>query len=482
MSDELTHLDATAQTELVEAGQVSPVELVEAAIEKLERLNPILNAVVHPDFDRARERAAAAADAGADGSTARTRSGPFAGVPTLMKDLICHEAGQPFHEGNVHLRDIGWTADEDQVLAERFREAGLISLGRSNVPEFGMRPVCEPVAYGPTHNPWHLDHSPGGSTGGGAAAVAAGIVAIAHANDVGGSIRAPASHCGLVGLKPSRGRSTQAPDFFDAFGGMNEDLAVTRSVRDTAAVLDAVCSRPVVGDWYPTWPASPSYVGDAATAPGRLRIGFLAGHASVDVHGDVADTVRHIAAELSRLGHEVDETHPDALDEDINGFALPHYAAGTAWTIDEHWTRQLGHPIPDDEMEPTSLFLRDLGRSVTGPQLLAARELAQLWTRRLLSWWADHDVLLCPVVPVPPPRTGADHDDAHLITFCAPFNISGQPAMSVPGAVVDGLPIGVQLVAAHGREDVLIRLAAQLEEATGWLDRRPPDHAPVVKP
>lgn len=393
-----------------------------------------------------------------------------------MKDLICHEAGLPFHEGNAHLRDIGYTATTDQVLAERFRAAGLISLGRTNVPEFGMRPVCEPLAYGPTNNPWKLEHSPGGSTGGGAAAVAAGIVPVAHANDVGGSIRAPASHCGLVGLKPSRGRSTQAPDFFDAFGGLNEDLVVTRSVRDTAAVLEAVCSRPVVGDWYPTWPASPSYVGDAVTPPGRLKIGFVAKHPGIAIHHDVADTVRSVAATLSREGHEVLDAHPAALDEDLMGFAAAHYTAGTAWIVDSWWTRELGHPIPDDALEPTTLVLREIGRSITGAQLLEARELAQAWTRRLLSWWADFDVLLCPVVPVPPPRTGADHDDAALIGFCVPFNISGQPAISVPGAVVDGLPIGVQLVAAHGREDVLIRLAAQLEEITGWLDRWPPDH------
>ncbi|MGK2929555.1 MAG: amidase [Acidimicrobiales bacterium] len=467
MDDELRYLDATEQAQLVANGQVSSVELVEAAIERLEALNPTLNAVVHLDLERARDRAAAASP--------EQVAHPFAGVPFLMKDLVCHEAGMPFHEGNVHLRHIGWTTTTDQVLAERFREAGLISLGRTNVPEFGMRPVCEPVAYGPTHNPWNLAHSPGGSTGGGAAAVAAGIVPLAHANDVGGSIRAPASHCGLVGLKPSRGRSTQAHDFFDAMGGLNEELVVTRSVRDTAAVLDAVCSRPVAGDWHPTWPASPSYVGDAATHPRHHRVGFLAHSDMNDVHHDEADTVRTIAAELSRHGHDVTETHPAALDEDLTAFSFPHYTAGTAWIVDQYWPRELGHVIPDDEMEPATLFLRELGRSVSGPGLLGARELAQSWTRRLLGWWADHDVLLCPVVPVPPPRTGADHDDGHLISFCAPFNISGQPAMSVPGAVVDGLPIGVQLVAAHGREDILIRVAAQLEEATGWLDRHPPE-------
>ncbi|MDZ7674584.1 MAG: amidase [Acidimicrobiales bacterium] len=462
MTDDYERLDATDQAALVRDGEVTATELVEAAIARLEARNPALNAVIHPALDRART---VAQDSG---------SGPLAGVPFLTKDLVCHEAGLPFHEGNAHLREIGWTADVDQVLATRFREAGLVSLGRTNTPEFGMRPVCEPVAYGPTNNPWNLDHNPGGSSGGSAAAVAAGIVPVAHGNDVGGSIRAPASHCGLVGLKPSRGRSCMAPDFFDAMGGLAEELVVSRSVRDTAAVLDAVSSRPHIGDWHPTWPASESYTADAATDPGRLRIGFVAEHDDIGVDPDVRQSVRSIAEVLTRLGHDVTEDHPAALDEDLGPLALPHYAAGAAWMIDHHWPRKIGHPLPDDQIEPTNQLLREIGRSVTGPALLEARELAQAWTRRLLGWWEDRDILVCPVVPTPPPRTGDDHDDTHLIAWCAPFNVSGQPAMAIPATVVDGLPIGVQLVAAHGREDLLIRLAAQLEQETGWLDRRPP--------
>lgn len=462
MSDFET-LDATDQARLLRAGEVTASHLVEEAVSRLEDRNPSLNAVIHQTVDRARQQAA----------VPRADS-PFVGVPFLTKDLVCHEAGLPFHEGNAHLAEIGWTADADQVLATRFRDAGLISLGRTNTPEFGMRPVCEPLAYGPTNNPWKLDHNPGGSSGGAAAAVASGIVPIAHANDVGGSIRAPASHCGLVGLKPSRGRSCMAPDFFDAMGGLAEELVVTRSVRDTAAVLDAVSSRPAVGDWHPTWPASPSYATDAQTEPGRLRIGFVVGTDAVPVDDAVAEVVRDIAGVLDGLDHRLVESHPSALEEDLTPIAMPHYTAGTAWIVDHHWPRVIGHEIPEEQLEPTTLLLRELGRSVSGAGLLEARELAQAWTRRLLGWWADHDVLLCPVVPTPPPRTGDDHDDARLIGWCAPFNISGQPAIAVPGAVVDGLPIGVQLVAAHGREDVLIRLAAQLEKATGWLDRRPP--------
>lgn len=465
MSNDFADLDATALAELIQRGEASAAELVDAAIRRLEDRNDALNAVVHLDLDGAAERA-------------RTDelAGPFAGVPFLTKDLACREAGRPFHEGNRHLKEIGYVSPYDQVLARRFRASGLVSLGRTNVPEFGMRPVCEPLAYGPTNNPWNLAHSPGGSTGGGATAVAAGIVPIAHANDVGGSIRAPASHCGLVGLKPTRGRSTMAPDFFDVMGGLNEDLVVTRSVRDTALALDTFTSKPETGDWYPTWDAADSYVAESRREPGRLRIGFAATHASVPTHPDVEATVRHIATTLGSLGHDVSESRPPALDEDLSSFALAHYTAGTAWIVDHHWPRVLGHPLPEDSLEPVTLALTEIGRTITGGALFEARELAQAWTRRLLAWWDDHDVLVCPVVPVPPPRTGDDHDDVMLITWAAPFNISGQPAMAVPGGVVDGLPIGVQLVAPHGREDVLVRLAAQLETETRWLDRRPPDH------
>lgn len=463
MPDDFERLDATAQSALVRSGEVTSRDLVEAAIARLDERNPSLNAVIHPTLDRAVEHA--------DGGTA---GGPFAGVPFLSKDLVCHEAGLPFHEGNAHLAEIGWTASTDQELAIRFRDAGLISLGRTNVPEFGMRPVCEPAAYGPTNNPWNLAHNPGGSSGGSAAAVAAGIVPVAHANDVGGSIRAPASHCGLVGLKPSRGRSCMAPDFFDAMGGLAEELVVTRSVRDTATVLDAVCSRPAVGDWHPTWAASESYATEATMPPPRLRVGFVTSTEAAPTNDAVQAAVRATANTLNGLGHEVTEAHPAALDEDIATFAMPHYASGTAWVIDHHWPRVIGHEIPEHQIEPINLLLREIGRSVSGPALLDARERAQAWTRRLLGWWGDHDVLVCPVVPTPPPRTGDDHDDAHLISWCAPFNVSGQPAMAVPASMHAGLPVGVQLVAAHGREDTLIRLAAQLEAETGWLERHPP--------
>jgi amidase len=339
-----------------------------------------------------------------------------------------------------------------------------------------MRPLCEPLAYGPTRNPWNTEHSTGGSSGGSAAAVAAGVVPVAHANDVGGSIRIPASMCGLVGLKPSRGRSTLAPDFYDAMGGLAEELVVARSVRDVATVLDLV-TGPAPGDWAPTWPAPASFAAAAREHPGRLRVGFAPDPTGVAVDPAVAAVVEAVAARIEELGHTVERSHPAALDEDLGPFLLPHYACGTSWIVDHHWPRVTGRgPIPEDLIEPGTAMLAEIGRSFTGGALLGARELAQAWNRRLLAWFDTHDVLVLPVLPVLPPRLGAfdaSHDGT-LIALAAPFNLSGQPAMSLPLGEHDGLPVGVQLVAGHGREALLLQLATQIEAAWPWAGRRPP--------
>ncbi len=458
---EMLWLDATAQAELIAAGQVSAAELVEAAIARCEEVNPTLNAIIHPSFDRARQAAEAADE-----------EAPFAGVPMVTKDLVCSEVGLPFHEGSRFLQSIGWTGPHDQELAVRFRDAGLISIGRTNTPEFGMRPVCEPVAYGPTNNPWDLTRTPGGSSGGSAAAVAAGIVAVGHANDVGGSIRNPASNCGLFGLKPARSRSCMAPDFGDAMGGLAEEHVVSRSVRDSARMLDALF-RPRPDNWYVAPPTSAASFAAAAEAdPAPLRVGFLSEH-PIGVAPDVSNAVIEMARLLDSLGHHVEPMWPDALDEDIAPIAIPHYAAGTAWVVDHHWPRVTGQAIPDELLEPVTAALADMGRSVSGGALLEARELAQAWTRRLVAWWLDAgwDLLLTPVLPDPPVRTG-EADDVRLITFAAPFNVSGLPAASVPGRrTEDGLPIGVQFVAGPWREDVIFAAAAQVERAQPWLQR-----------
>jgi amidase len=474
-------IDATEQARLVRDGEASPAELVEEAIDRLERLNPQLNAMIHPLVDEARE--AAAGD---------LPDGPFRGVPFLVKDLSCYMKGVPVHEGMRVLRDAGHVADHDMWLTERFRQAGFVPLGRTNVPELGILPTTEPVAYGATHNPWDLDHSPGGSSGGSAAAVAAGIVAAAHANDGGGSIRIPASHCGLVGLKPSRARVSLSPDFGDLFAGLVIELAVTRSVRDTAAILDAV-HGPAPGDPYAAPPPTGPYAEEVGADPGHLRVGLMTTPpgGQFETHVECVQAARNAATALEELGHHVEEAHPAEMDvpELVANFIV-RWTAAQDYNL-KYWGGVIGRELGPDDVEPCTWALAEQGRSQTGGDLLLAIEQAQASTRRLAAWWAEDgfDLLLTPTCAEPPPRLGEfeappDNPMAPLLraipfgTFTAGFNTTGQPAISLPlHMTADGLPVGVQLVAAYGREDLLLRVAAQLEEARPWAERVPPLHA-----
>src|SRR4051812_25669199 len=273
MSDDLARMDATDQAELVRTGKVSAAELVEAAIARIEKVNPELNAVIHPLFDDARKEAA---DPLPDG--------PFTGVPMVLKDLVCYSAGHPFHEGMRFLKAQGWTEEEDQYLAAKFRAAGFVFVGKTNTPELGILPTSEPDAHGATRNPWNTEHSTGGSSGGSAAAVASGMVPVGHANDGGGSIRIPASECGLVGLKPTRARNSLGPDLGDMYTGLIHEHVVTRSVRDTAAVLDAVHGA-MPGDPYAAPDPVRPFLDEVGADPGRLRVGVLTSSAVGEVHG-----------------------------------------------------------------------------------------------------------------------------------------------------------------------------------------------------
>jgi amidase len=418
-------------------------------------------------------------------------------VPFLVKDLSCYMKGVPVHEGMRVVRDSGYVADHDMWLTRRFREAGFVILGRTNTPELGILPTTEPVAYGPTHNPWDLDRSPGGSSGGSAAAVAAGIVAAAHANDGGGSIRIPASHCGLVGLKPSRARVSIAPDFGDVLGGLVAELAVTRSVRDAAAILDAV-QGPAPGDPYAAPPPARPYVEELGADPGRLRIGMTTTPAGGGFESDpeCVSAVLSAARALEELGHHVEDSHPAELDDQsqVANFVV-RWTAGIDWNI-KYWSAAIGKEIGPDDVEPCTWALAEQGRKHTAGDYLRAVEQAQASTRRIAAWWADDgfDLLLTPTCAEPPPRLGSfdappDNPAAPLMraipfgTFTAGFNTTGQPAISLPlHQTADGLPVGIHLVAAYGREDLLIRVATQLEAALPWADRTAPVHAEAGAP
>ena len=467
-------MDATAQAELVERGEVTPLELTEAAIERIEALDGPINAVIMRWFDHAREVA----------TSPELPDGPFRGVPFLLKDLWAAYAGQPLTNGNVALRDAQPISADDTTIVSRFRDAGLVTLGRTNSPELGSLPVTEPVAYGPTRNPWNTDHVPGGSSGGAAAAVAAGMVPIAHASDGGGSIRIPASCCGLVGLKTSQGRITVGPARTES--GLGVELCVSRSVRDTARLLDAV-HGPGVGDTVIAPAPERPYVDEVGADPGRLRIGLLDRHPGGGfVHDDCVTAVRDAATLLESLGHSVEPGFPAPLgDPSFTPRFMSMWGANMALGL-EGYAAALGRPLTEDEVEPVNWAQAQFAAHITSVDYAKALAAVAEFRRQVQQWWADgFDLLLTPTLAEPPVQVG-DHDPtpddpmagmkraARFVPFTPPFNASGQPAINVPLSWNDaGLPIGIQLVAAYGREDVLIRAAGQLEAAQPWAHRTP---------
>jgi len=466
---DINALDATAQADLVRTGEVSAVELVQAAVDRAEATSD-LNAVIHPRYQEAVD------EAGGD-----LPDGPFRGVPFVLKDLDGTAAGLPLHMGTKVLRDRGYVSPVDDTLTRRFRAAGLVIIGKTNTPELGLVPSTEPEAYGPTHNPWDPTRTPGGSSGGSAAAVAAGVVPMGHAGDGGGSIRIPASFCGLVGLKPSRGRVPLGPDVGEAWAGLVARLAVSRSVRDTAALLDAVAG-PDVGDphWAPP-PARP-FVDEVGADPGSLRIGWLAQvpDESMTTDPEVAAATEAVAQQLADLGHRVEEASPPALaDPAVGGHFLTCFGAWTAHELDVIG-EMIGEPVTEAGVEAGTWAVAEMGRSVTGAQYLAGVEGLYANARAVIRWWEEWDLLLTPTIPEVAPilgQFGSTPDNplagllrsAPIVAFTAPFNITGQPAISLPLTMsTSGLPIGQQLVAAPTREDVLLRVASQLESAHPW--------------
>jgi amidase len=482
MREELARMDATAQAELVRNGEASPVELVEAAIERIEALNGELNAVIHPQFDRAREAAAG-----------EFPDGPFKGVPFLLKDLGAAFAGDPLHLGMRFLKEADFKAPVDTYLAQRFRDAGLVTVGKTNTPELGILPTTEPDAHGSTHNPWDTSRSPGGSSGGSAAAVASGMIPMAHANDGGGSIRIPAAACGLVGLKPTRQRISHGPTVGDEMSGLTEELAVSKSVRDTAAILDAVHGA-APGDPYVAPATERPYVEELSADPGSLRVGLVT-QPLLDVTPDptVVDATRDVGRLLESLGHTVEGSGPTGFEEvDMIDTFLTRWMAGQAQTLDQLSTI-IGRKVTTDDVEPLTWALAEEGWRRSAAQYLEAVGQHQMVTRLIAAWYeSGFDLLLTPTMAEPPTPLGAYDDSgpdpmvaiergAKTAAFTAPFNATGQPAISLPlNWSEDGLPIGAQLVAAYGGEDMLIRIAAQLEQARPWADRTPPVFAAAL--
>jgi amidase len=467
-------MDATAQAGLVAAGEVTPLELLDAAVERIERGDADLNAVVLRWFDRAREIAA----------SAELPEGPFQGVPFLLKNLYAGMAGTPLTNGNKALAAALPVSAADTTLVSRYRAAGLVIAGRTNSPELGSLPVTEPEAYGPTRNPWKLDRTPGGSSGGSAAAVAAGMVPIAHASDGGGSIRIPASCCGLVGLKVSQGRITMGP--LRAETGLGVEHCVSRTVRDSARLLDATLG-PGVGDAMAAPPPVRLYADEVGADPGALRIGLLDHHPRDEwIHDDCVAAVRAAATLLEGLGHRVEPAAPTVLaDPSFTPRFMALWATSMALGIQAFGTL-LGRTLTADDVEVVNWAQAEYAHRYSAVDLATAQAECVDFRRAVQQWWADGwDLLLTPTLGEPPVHIG-EHDPQpddpmagmkramRFVPFTPPWNMSGQPAISLPlHWNADGLPIGVQLVAAYGREDLLFRVAAQLEAAHPWAERHP---------
>lgn len=469
------HLDATAQAELVSRGEVSPAELVEQSIAAIEQLNPQLNAVVFDRFDKARQEAAEA-------------TGPFRGVPYLIKDLT-YSKGDLHAAGIAGVKAAGYRADHDAHVVTRMRSAGFILVGAANTPELGLTAATESVAYGPARNPWNLAHSTGGSSGGSAAAVAAGLVPVAHGSDGGGSVRMPSSQCGVVGLKPTRGRISTGPLIRDTdnVAGMSHEGLHTRSVRDMAALLDVVSGRHP-GDAYIAPPPIRPYVEELGASSGRLKIGVLdtdpMGQLVVDSQCSAA--ARATAKVLADLGHDVSDSYPAILKDCAWPEAFMPCIAVVVRRELAYYGRLIGRPLTDTDVEPATWEYAQYGAQVTSDQYAAGIDALRVQARELERWWEEDgwDILVTPTMTVRSPRLGVIgyKDDTEFSTlavalshYTVPYNVSGQPAISLPLAWGDdGLPIGVQLVAAYGREDLLIRVSAQLEQAMPWAGQRPP--------
>ena len=471
-TDELAFMDATAQAELVRRREMTALELVNAAIERIERLNPMLNAVVTSMYEQAREAA-----------SKELPQGPFTGVPFLLKDLISSYAGVRMTAGSAFLRD--YVPDHDNELVRRQKRAGLVILGKTNTSEFGILTTAEPRLFGPCRNPWKTDRSSGGSSGGSAAAVASGMVPMAHGGDGGGSLRIPASCCGVFAMKPTRARNPMGPDYGDMYGGLVVEHAITRSVRDSAALLDATAG-PDAGDPYCAPPPVRPFIKEAGADPGRLRIAFTSDSPTGEaVHADCVTAVREAARLCANLGHNVEEATVSVDAGRATEAFVVAFSACNAWIID-YMARVMGRTPTSDQFEPLTWAFYEMGRQHSAASYLLAVTDLQKTAREVGRFMEKYDVWLTPTLAEPPVALGTFDSPpenplqgifrmAAYIPFTPIGNFTGQPAMSVPLFWnSDGLPIGVHFAGRFGDEATLFRLAAQLEQAQPWAAKHPP--------
>ena len=463
--------DGLGLAELVRKKEVTAAEVLDAAIARADARNPVLNAIVTRMYEQARAAIAAGLP-----------SGPFAGVPYLLKDLGALYTGAPTNSGSSFYD--GFVPDHDSEITARSKRAGLVIFGKSNTPEMGLCPSTEPRRFGPTKNPWKLSHSAGGSSGGAAAAVAAGILPMAHATDGGGSIRIPASACGLFGLKPTRARNPAGPDVGEGWGGASIGHAVTRTVRDSAALLDAT-SGPDIGDPYWAPPPAGPFLAEVGRAPGRLRIALTTtSFNGQPVSSVCADAARAAAKLCESLGHTVEEARPD-IDSEALGAAVRIIIGANVRATLEARAGVVGRPLTSAEVEKGTWTHATVGGNTLAWEYARSINVVHATGRRVARFFTGYDVLLSPTMCQPPYRLGVmdmtAEDDAACIKailasigFTSLFNSAGNPAMSVPLAwSPDGLPIGVQFAGRFGDEATLFRLGAQLETAQPWVNRRP---------
>ena len=457
---------------LVRANEASAVELVEEAIERLEAVDPALNLVVTPRFELALDEARRGLP-----------DGPLTGVPVLLKDFLAVTQGVRHTEGSDLLGD--WRPDYDSEYVARLRRAGAVIVGIANAPEFALLGTTEPRRHGMTRNPWDLERSAGGSSGASAAAVASAAVPAAHGNDAGGSIRIPASCCGVFGLKPTRGRNSLAPDHGDLGGGIWAEHVLTRTVRDSAAFLD-VTSGPVPGDPYFAAPPARPYREQLDDPPGRLRIALSTSSLhGTSVHPDCAAAAQDAAALCAELGHEVEDATPMLAIDELEEAFFELYVAGAARRLN-YWAERLGRAVTPDEVEPLTWAIYEAGERLSASRLLAGIEVIQRESRRIAGFFTAYDLWLTPTLAQPPfplgffdppavdPLTVLERD-AEVFPFTWVANVTGQPAASLPLYWNDqGLPIGAHFMARFGDEALLFRLSAQLERARRWETRWPP--------